>query len=236
MKRLDGISSAKTPYFSPLPCPPHTPVRTAPSKAKVSPRRTRRLATGLAILLGATVILAPLLPQASFFVYKHRNSLPGLSSNGAALRSGFGSASATGQPIPDNNTLVIPAIGITGEVHEGTSSKTLLKGIWHRPGSSTPDKGGNTVLTAHRFMYTFGQNTFYHLDKLKEGDVITVYWNRAEYRYKVNSQRVVTPNATAIEQPTVTPTLTLYTCTPLWTSKNRLIVQADLVSSSSPTP
>ena len=38
---------------------------------------------------------------------------------------------------------------------------------------------------------------------------------------------VVTPNQTAIQAPTNDNRLTLYTCTPLWTARNRLVVIAE---------
>lgn len=103
----------------------------------------------------------------------------------------------------------------------------LHYGVWRLPYTSTPDKGGNTVLVGHRFTYTEPQGVFYFLDKIRVGDAITVYWQGKPYEYVVMSTSVVPPTDLAVEAQTTTPRLTLYTCTPLWTAQNRLIVVAE---------
>jgi len=81
-------------------------------------------------------------------------------------------------------------------------------------------------MVGHRFQYTTGPNTFYLLDKLSIGDEISVYWNKIKYRYSVSHISIVEPTQLEIEAATDYPILTLYTCTPLWTAKNRLVVVA----------
>lgn len=130
------------------------------------------------------------------------------------------------KPIPQENMLIIPKIGVDGLIHEGESTTTLNKGIWRRPFSSNPEDGSNTVLLAHRFMYTSGPNTFYHLDKLEIGDQFQIFWEGEEFNYEVFETSVVKPTEVAIEAPTEEDIVTLYTCTPIWTSKNRLVVKA----------
>jgi sortase A len=134
------------------------------------------------------------------------------------------------KPKPLENTLVIPSIGVDSKVYEGTDANTLDRGIWRRPNTSTPDQGGNTVLTAHRFMYTSGPNTFYNLDGLKKGDNIIVFWDLKEYVYTVEESRVVEPSETTVENQSKDSMLTLYTCTPLWTSSQRLVITAKLTN------
>jgi sortase A len=104
----------------------------------------------------------------------------------------------------------------------------LKQGIWRWPGSSTPDKGGNTVFLAHRFSYTGPHGAFYFLDKLKPGDQIGVIWNNKTYTYRVATSRQLPPTATYIEDNTPDAQLTLFTCTPLWHPVNRLVVIATL--------
>lgn len=132
-------------------------------------------------------------------------------------------------PYPKDNVLVIPQIGVGGVVYDGKTSVTLNKGIWHRPKSSTPDKGGNTVLVAHRFLYTTGPNTFYHLDKLKVGDRFDLFWESKKYTYEVFDISSVKPTALEIENQTSEPILTLWTCTPIFSAKERLVVKAKLI-------
>lgn len=130
--------------------------------------------------------------------------------------------------IPKDNTLVIPALNMQEIIQEGPTEATLMKGVWHRPHTSDPSKGSNTVIAGHRFTYR-GAAVFYNLDKVKVGDQIVMYWSGKKYQYEVSRTYIVPPTATEIEQPTDEPILTLYTCTPLWTSKSRLVVEAKLM-------
>jgi sortase A len=106
--------------------------------------------------------------------------------------------------------------------------KILDQGIWHWPMSSTPDKGSNTVLLGHRFTYTNPNGVLYHLDKVRVGDNLAVIWSNHKYVYTVQKVQTVVPSMTDVVAPTVNPTLTIYTCTPLWSPHNRLVVTAEL--------
>jgi len=124
------------------------------------------------------------------------------------------------------NRLIMPAALSDQTVFEGPNALTLKQGVWHRPQTSTPDKGGNTVFAAHRFTYTNPRGAFYHLDKLQVGDPVGVVWNGKMYKYTVSEIKTVGPGAAYIEDPTAEPRLTLYTCTPLTLPKDRLVVIA----------
>lgn len=110
----------------------------------------------------------------------------------------------------------------------GQQYKILDRGIWRWPQGSTPDNGGNTVLIGHRFTYTNPRGVFYSLNQVKMGDEIGFWWNNKEYLYEVVSIQQVAPSDTAIEKNTPDPELTLFTCTPLWLPKDRLVVVAKL--------
>ncbi len=130
---------------------------------------------------------------------------------------------------PQDNRLVIPSIALDTEFFEG-GEWVLNQGPWKRPNTSTPDQGGNTVIAGHRFSYgSDGRWIFYHLDKIQPGERIGVYWQGDEYIYEVNGSQIVEPTAIEIEGPTDNDQLTLYTCTPLWTAAQRLVVTADLI-------
>lgn len=126
----------------------------------------------------------------------------------------------------DYNQLRIEKIGVAGEVHTSADTDTLDKGIWHKSSTGNPEQGGNMVILAHRFLYLSGPNTFYHLDKLRVGETIELEWEGKNYIYKIDEVKVVPATATEIESQSSEHKLTLYTCTPLWTSKNRLVVTA----------
>lgn len=189
--------------------------------------RLNRVLTVVVVSFGLYLACAPLLPELRFYV--GHSSLYGwvtsrLSHHGQAKASLLvtprvsmvSSATSVVLPVPDEDTVVITSIDVHAPIVEGETSKALEQGIWHRPKSSTPDRGGNTVLVGHRFLYTSGPKTFYNLDKLKVGDVVTLFWHKVRYDYIVDSTLVALPTATEIEQPTAQPTLTLYTCTPLF--------------------
>ena len=116
-------------------------------------------------------------------------------------------------------------------INEKNETKALAKGAWLIPGTARP--GGkigynNTVISAHRYMYTSGPKTFYNLDKVKIGDTISVMWNGKTFNYIVSDTAVVKPSAVYILSPTKKQVLTLFTCTPVFTTKNRLVVRAVL--------
>lgn len=181
-------------------------------------RRFNDLLTVVVIILAVYVIAAPFLPQ---FTYWAREKSPAKT---WASESKQVQEQANSQPA--GNTLFIPKIGVSEAVQEGGAEK-LQNGVLRRSHTSTPDDGGNTVIVGHRFMYDV-RGTFYHLDKLEQGDEIFVHWNEKKYRYTVTDTFVVTPEQVEVEADTEDDRLTLYTCTPLWSAKNRLVVQASL--------
>lgn len=78
-----------------------------------------------------------------------------------------------------------------------------------------------------------GPNTFYHLPKVKIGEKVFVLYEGTRYTYEVYNVEVVSDDSVEIEDATTTANiLTLYTCTPLWSAKDRHVVQARLVSES----
>ena len=190
------------------------------TRIKFSLRQFNDILTIIVALLAIYLMLSPFLPALSFWVDKH-NGTPG------KLTQQVAKTAAHHVPFPKDERLVIPSMALDEHVNTGPTEADLLKGVWHRPLTSTPDKGGNTVIIGHRFMYS-NTAVFYNLDKVKDGDSITIYWGGKQYTYQVDSVFVVSPTQVEIENNTPDSRLTLYTCTPLWTSKQRLVVQAKL--------
>lgn len=127
------------------------------------------------------LILAPFLPSLVLSYTSYQDQIVYVNEENFERLGSIKNQFKNIQPIPKENTLFIPKIGVNGQIYEGKTEDTLNLGIWRRPKTSTPDKGGNTVLAAHRFLYTSGPITFYHLDKLVMGDKITVFWNKQRY-------------------------------------------------------
>lgn len=184
-------------------------------------RRFNNVLSVVIVLLSLYIIVSPFWPNISFWWKSLTNSQPAL----VKANSGPGKSGAPAEQIPAETTLVIPSINLQEIIYEGQNEYTLNKGVWRIPQSSTPAKGSNTVLAGHRFTYR-GAAVFYHLDKIKPGDLIVIYSGGKKYSYKVSRTYVVPPTAVEIERPTPDARLTLYTCTPLWTSINRLVIEA----------
>ena len=183
-------------------------------------RRFNNFLTIMVVVIGAHIMLTPFLPAIQWW---SKYEAPIVSSKPTVP-----TPKATSPTAPQNNSLFIPALAMQEAVHEGASIYTLRYGVWHLPQSSTPDKGGNTVLAGHRFTYA-GAAVFYNLDKVQAGNDIYMYWNHLRYHYQVSAVRVVAPTEISVEAPTAQPMLTIYTCTPLWSTKQRLVIQAKLM-------
>jgi sortase A len=142
-------------------------------------------------------------------------------------------------PVPTNGTAVarvkIASIGLTYTVVQGVGVADLKKGPGHFPETPMPGQYGNAAIAGHRTTYG---HPFYKLDKVKVGDLIEVDTLVGKYTYAVTGSRVVSPAQYAEVIPTVDhtkATLTLATCTPAYTARQRLIVFAALVPEQSDT-
>lgn len=176
-------------------------------------RRFNDLLTLIVLLTGIYLIASPFSPQITAALDRPPQATTAL---------------PVQRTISAEPTLLIPRLGMTEKVHTGTSPSELSKGAWLVPKTSTPDKESNTVIVGHRFTYA-GPDVFYFLDKVQVGDTLYVDWQGKEYRYKVDRIRVVPATEISVHAPTSEPQLTLYTCTPLWSAKDRLVITAPLV-------
>jgi sortase A len=130
-------------------------------------------------------------------------------------------------------SIVIPSIDIDFIVVEGTDYVSLKKGPGHYPTSADPwDGTGRVGIAGHRTTYL---HPFLDLDLVRVGDRITLHTKHGTYRYEVDRNYVL-PEAgsgAALEQ-TTRPTLVLTTCNPKYSSRERLIVTATLVTGTAP--
>jgi sortase A len=172
-------------------------------------------------------MVMPLLPQISYWL---RDKTPEyVAPYGGELAKSEGSN--TSLPPPLENRLVIPSIGINEPIEESNSITVINDGgTWRRPNTAIPTDDDNTVIVGHRY---FGNevSTFYHLDKVEVGQKLAVYWEGEEIIYEVTDKKVVDPSAVEIEASTSERQLTLYTCTPIWTAKDRLVIIAKPIAS-----
>lgn len=152
---------------------------------------------------------------------------------------GLADISSDDAKITEEYQLVIPKIEVNTAILESSSIAILdqQEGVWHEPNTGNPTEEGNMVIAGHRFQYLPpNKTTFYHLDKLKEGDEIFVRWGTEEYRYVVKKSFVVKPQQVEIRNATPgLKELTLYTCTPIGSNARRLVVKAELQQPALPT-
>lgn len=139
----------------------------------------------------------------------------------------------TEKPGVNGNRLYVPQINVDVAVVEGTDASVLEKGAWHRqPQNGDPDKGGNFVLSAHRFnlgltpQQTRATSPFFHIGDVQDGDQLFVDWNGKRFAYKVTKKYSVPNNATQIEATSTDAKLTLYSCDWRGEAAGRYVVEA----------
>jgi len=199
-------------------------------------RRLYAIAIGL-IVIGAGIVSYPFWPKIQYALSKPESSLPYQTKliNAGQLDKSVSLPSlpvAQDKPIPKDNWLVIPSINVDMPILEGPTQKTLDRGgIWHLPNTSNPLNGGNMVISGHRWQYLPPSNrTLYLLDKVKDGEPVIIYWQGVEYDYRIARHEVVDPSRTDILNNTTEPRLTIFTCTPLFSTKYRLVLYGELIS------
>lgn len=111
-------------------------------------------------------------------------------------------------------------------VVEGVSLADLKTGAGHMPDTPLPGQPGNAVISGHRT--TYGQ-PFHELDELEIGDRIEVDTALGTHVYAVRETRVVEPTEVSVTNPRDGAWLTLTTCHPKFSARQRLVVFAELV-------
>ena len=121
----------------------------------------------------------------------------------------------------------IPRLLLSVAVIEGTDDTTLRRAIGHIPGTALPGHPGNVGLAGHR-------DTFFRpLKNLKIKDDIQFSTLNGNFKYEVESLRVVGPGAVEVLASSGENVLTLVTCYPFYyigTAPKRFIVRARQVS------
>lgn len=126
--------------------------------------------------------------------------------------------------------LSIPTAGVINDiVVEGADEQRLQEGPGHYPNTSLPGQSGNVAIAGHR---TTWLRPFYDLNAVKPGDQITLSIGNTTWVYSVSWIKVVLPTDTSVLAPTSNWSLTLTTCTPLYSAAQRLIVRATLNNSA----
>jgi sortase A len=129
--------------------------------------------------------------------------------------------------------LEIPRLKLSVIVAEGDDTGTLSVAAGHLPDTPMPWAGGNSVIAAHRDSY------FRPLQRIRNGDVVTLTTIRGTFRYEVTDASVVEPDDLSVLEQTPHASLTLITCYPfsfVGTAPQRFVVRAERLPDAAPAP
>ncbi|MCB8943953.1 MAG: class D sortase [Ardenticatenaceae bacterium] len=125
--------------------------------------------------------------------------------------------------------LQIPAIDVDNVIVQGDDWEQLKKGVGQHIGSPLPGQHGNLILSAHNDI--FGE-IFRYLDKLSPGDEIIISTDLTTFTYVVRDIAIVDPTDVWVMNPTEHASATLISCYPYRVNDKRIIIFADLATSS----
>jgi sortase A len=121
--------------------------------------------------------------------------------------------------------MVIPKLGGSFEVVQGTDQNSLEKGPGHYPGTALPGLGQTVAIAGHRT--TYGA-PFRHLDALHHGNRIVLRMPYGRFIYVVQYRKIVPPTARWVTRNVGYDRLVLSACNPLYSAAQRIIVFARL--------
>lgn len=111
-------------------------------------------------------------------------------------------------------------------VVEGVKRSDLKNGVGHMPSTPLPGQPGNSVMSGHRT--TYGA-PFHDFDQLAPGDIIEVETGLGVHTYEVRETLIVRPTELWVTEQREGAWLTLTTCHPRFSSRQRLVVFSELV-------
>jgi sortase A len=120
----------------------------------------------------------------------------------------------------------IPTIGVDQVVFSGVDRQTLKSGPGHMEWTPLPGQPGNAVISGHRT--TYGR-PFYDLDQLVAGDRIEVESQAGVHGYEVREVLIVQPTDVWVTDDRPGGWLTLTTCHPKFSARERLVIVAEMV-------
>jgi sortase A len=147
------------------------------------------------------------------------------------------STSAKGAPAAATDGLIgrikIPRLLLSVVVIEGLDKTTLRRAVGHIPGTALPGEAGNVGVAGHR------DTCFRPLKDLRIKDEIQFSTLKGNFKYEVESLRVVEPDNVGVLAPSAENVLTIVTCYPFYyvgPAPKRWIVRARQVSPHAALP
>ena len=209
-------------------------------RATDSVKKTRRRRRYIPILAGVAVVLLVLFLRYNRLIFA---PIMAYVSPGNAPASSIEAIdpNVTGTVSPEPR-LIIPKLNVDVPINFNVALSDVMAAMNHgvahyriAGASAFPGEIGNFVITGHSAGDIYSSNPYKYifsgLERLEDGDLIYVNYNSVRYTYRVIKKEIVDPsNVAALVVNTDKPLLTLVTCTPLGTSKNRLLVTGEQIS------
>lgn len=140
----------------------------------------------------------------------------------------------------NQNLLRIPAIEVkvplvaSASLADKDIIATLEHGAALYPNGVIPGALGNAFISAHSTGEPWKgpfRLAFVRIDELKAGDAIYVDWNGARYSYRITDSEIVTPTPDfRVISDRPVPTISIMACWPLWSTKQRMLIHAELTN------
>ncbi len=209
-------------------------------RATDSAKKSRKRRKYMPIIAGATVMLLILFLQYNRLIFA---PIMAYVSPGDAPISQIEAIDPTiTQTVSADPRLIIPKLNvdvpIRFEVPLSEVMSAMNNGVAHyriAGASAYPGEVGNFVITGHSAGDIYSSNPYKYifsgLERLEDGDLIYVNYNSVRYTYRVIKKQIVEPtNVASLVMTTDKPLITLVTCTPLGTSRYRLLVTGEQIS------
>lgn len=182
------------------------------------------------IIILITGAIAVILLVFSLSNFSKKEESPTTSSKG-------GGEEAAGRTAQRKNalTLIIPALNLSAPIIEGVDpskekeyNQALTKGVALLPTSAKVGESGNVVIYGHSSAKEKSpyQRIFASLNDLEKGGEIIITSKGQRFAYLVTGKRTIEATELSVLAQTKKEQLTLLTCWPIGTDKERLVITA----------
>ena len=144
--------------------------------------------------------------------------------------------------VSSDSKLIIPKLNVDVPLNFGVGldgvMEAMNRGVVHyriNGASAYPGEVGNFVVMGHSAGDVYSANQykfiFSGLERLEEGDITYVHYNSVRYTYRMVGREIIWPTEVAkLALETDKPMMTLVTCWPLGTSRQRLLIRAEQIA------
>ncbi|HVM10974.1 MAG TPA: sortase [Actinomycetota bacterium] len=193
-------------------------------RTRPGPRRALNVLSILLLVGGIALFAQPFITN--LYANWRQSSLQDQLGSAANRNAYAGGALREGDPV---TRLRIPKLGVDTIVVEGTTLSALRAGSGHYVQTPLPCEPGNSAIAGHRTTYS---KPFARTHELERGDRIVLDTPVGRCVYRVHDTWVTLPTDATVLAPARGSWLTLTTCDPPGSARERLIVRAKLVRST----